>query len=184
MAGLVAKMDVQDGQIVAAGSPLVELVARDEVEAKIGVEPEDVPRLSLGQTVELFPVHLKDGKPIDARIRLITERVNSDTRLVDVYVTLTTGSNLLLDSYLRAEMKARSHDGLVVPRSAVLPSGGENVLFTVHGNRAVRHSVQLEIQNAKETEVISPELKAGEQVVVRGNYELTDGMAVTPGKTP
>lgn len=184
MAGLVAKMDVQDGQIVAAGSPLVELVARDEVEAKIGVEPEDIPRLSLGQEVKLFPVHLQDGKAISARIRLITERVNSDTRLVDVYVTLPAGSNLLLDSYLRAEMKARSHDGLVVPRSAVLPSGGDNVLFTVRDKHAVRYLVQLGIQTAKETEVTAPDLKAGEQVVVRGNYELTDGMAVAPGKTP
>lgn len=184
MAGLVAKMDVQDGQIVAAGSPLVELVARDEVEAKIGVEPEDIPRLSLGQAVELFPVHLNDAHSITAHIRLLTERVNADTRLVDVYVTLPPQSNLLLDSYLRAEMKARSHDGLVVPRSAVLPTGGDNVLFTVKNKRAVRHLVQLGIQNAKETEVISPELKAGELAVVRGNYELTDGMAVAAEDKP
>src|SRR5207237_7386194 len=40
MAGVVAKVNVQDGQIVVAGSPLVEIVAENEIEVKLGMEPE------------------------------------------------------------------------------------------------------------------------------------------------
>src|SRR6266568_6082423 len=42
MAGVIAKVNVQDGQIVAAGSPLIEIVAESEIEVKLGVEPEDL----------------------------------------------------------------------------------------------------------------------------------------------
>jgi membrane fusion protein (multidrug efflux system) len=184
MDGLVGKVDVQGGQIVQAGSPLVELVAQNEIEVKLGVEPEDVVHVAPGQAVSLFQVQLPGAAPIVGRVRLITQRVDPETRLVDVYVTLPNDTVLFLDSYLRAELKTQAHDTLVVPRAAVLPEGDGHVVFTVREKRAVVHQVQIGIENAKEIEVIAPGLKAGEQVVVRGNYELSEGMAVATGKTP
>ncbi len=182
MDGLVGKVDVQDGQIVQPGSPLVELVQENEIEVKLGVEPEDAVHVAVGQPVALFRVHTTGTPPITGRVRLITQRVDPDTRLVDVYVSLPDEKELWLDSYFRGELKTQTHDALVVPRSAVLPAGDGYVLYTVKDQRAVAHQVQIGIQNAKETEIIASDLKAGEPVVVRGNYELSDGMAVTTGK--
>src|SRR2546423_11232870 len=42
IAGAMFKKNVQDGQIVAAGSPLIEIVAESEIEVKLGLEPEDL----------------------------------------------------------------------------------------------------------------------------------------------
>lgn len=67
MAGLVGKVDVQDGQIVQAGSPLVELVVQNEIEVRLGAEPEDVKHLQLGQTVALYQVHLTNASRSRAR---------------------------------------------------------------------------------------------------------------------
>jgi RND family efflux transporter MFP subunit len=184
MEGLIGKVDVQDGQIVQAGGPLVELVAQNEIEVKLGVEPEDVVHLASNDPVLLFQVQRQDIKPIEGRVRLITQRVEPETRLVDVYVSLPNETKLLLDAYLRAEFKAQAHEALVVPRGAVLPEGDGFVLFTVKDKHAVRHLVQSGIQTAQEIEIMAPDLKAGDQVVVRGNYELKDGMAVATGKKP
>ncbi len=182
MDGLVGKVDVQDGQIVQPGNALVELVAQNEIEVKLGVEPEDAVHVTTGQPVSLFRVHMAGAEPIGGTVRLITQRVDPDTRMVDVYVSLPNDKDLLLDSYFRAELKTRAHDALVVPRSALLPAGDGYVLYTVKNQHAVVHLVQIGIQSAKETEIIASDLKAGEQVVARGNYELSDGMAVTMGK--
>ena len=184
MEGLVGKVDVQDGQIVPAGGPLIELVAQHEIEVKLGVEPEDVIHLAPNDPVSLFQVQRQGAKPIEGRVRLITRRVEPETRLVDVYVSLPNDSKLLLDGYLRAELKTEAHETLVVPRAAVLPEGDGFVLFTVKDKHAVQHLVETGIQNAKEIEIIAPDLKAGDEVVVRGNYELSDGMAVATGKKP
>ncbi len=182
LAGLVGKVDVQDGQIVQAGNPLVELVQQNEIEVKLGVEPEDVVRVKLGQPVTLYQVHLAGAQPVEGKVRLLTQRVDPDTRMVDVYVSLPNDKGLLLDSYFRAELKTQTHETFVVPRSAVLPEGDGYVLFTVEKQHAVQHRVQLGIQTASETEVFGKDLQAGEPVVVQGNYELSDGMAVAPEK--
>ena len=184
MPGLVAKVDVQDGQIVQAGNPLVELVQHNEIEIKLGVEPEDAENVQVGQSVSLFRVHMTDVQPLVGRVRLVTQRVDPATRLVDVYVSLPDGENVWLDSYYRGELKTAVHQGLVVPRSAVLPQGDNYLLFTVRNQHAVAHQVQIGIQDIHETEIIARDLKPGEPVVVKGNYELTDGMAVTTGKQP
>ena len=42
MSGVIAKVDAQDGQIVPPGGPLVEIVAENEIEVKLGVEAEDL----------------------------------------------------------------------------------------------------------------------------------------------
>lgn len=184
MAGLVGKVDVQDGQIVPAGNPLVELIAQNEIEAKLGVEPEDVVHLAPNDAVSLYQVQLPATQAVEGRVRLITRRVDPETRLVDVYVSLPNDTHLLLDAYLRAELKTLAHETLVVPRAAVLPTSDGNVLFTMKNNHAVQHVVELGIENGRETEIIAHDLKPGDQVVVRGNYELSDGMAVATGKAP
>ena len=182
MAGVVGKVDVQDGQIVQAGSPLVELVAQNEIEVKLGLEPENVVHVQSGQPVTLYQVHLANAKAMVGKVRLITQRVDPDSRLVDVYVSLPNERGLLLDSYFRAELQTQVHDTLVVPRAAVLPDGDKHILYTIKNQHAVLHEVEVGLENAQEIEVIAKDLKAGEPVVVKGNYELTNGMAVTTGK--
>jgi hypothetical protein len=68
-----------------------------------------------------------------------------------------------------------------VPRSAVLPEGDKHVLFTVEKGRAVKHVVRIGLENADAYQIMGTDLRAGEQAVIEGNYELSDGMAVTTG---
>jgi multidrug efflux pump subunit AcrA (membrane-fusion protein) len=135
-----------------------------------------------GQPVTLYQVHLANAQPIEGKVRLITQRVDPDTRLLDVYVSLPNETNLLLDSYFRAELQTQAHETLVAPRTAVLPDGEKHILYTVKNQRAVRQEVQVGLESTNEIEVIGKDLRAGEPVVVRGNYELSDGMAVATGK--
>ena len=73
-----------------------------------------------------------------------------------------------------------SVQGLIVPRAAVLPEEDKFVLFTVENGHAVKHVVKVGLENREEINVIAPDLQAGKPVVVLGNYELKDKMAVVP----
>ena len=77
-----------------------------------------------------------------------------------------------------------SAQGLIVPHSAVLPEGRGHSLFTIKDNRAVKHLVQVGLRNDKEVEIKGAGLQAGESVVVLGNYELKNGMAVKVEAAP
>jgi membrane fusion protein, multidrug efflux system len=179
MTAVVSKVNAQDGQIVPVGSPLVELVAEEEIEVKLGVEAEDLTALQLEQPITIFPVNNPDQPEVKATVRLITRRIDPTTRLVDVYVALPQGTKLFLDGFVRGDFERVTENALVVPRSAVLPDeeGGFQI-FTVEKEHAKKHSVKLGVQNEKEVQIITPDLKEGDRVVTVGNYELQDGMAV------
>ncbi len=180
MAGVVAKVNVQDGQIVVAGSPLVEIVAENEIEVKLGMEPEDLSAAQDGAPITIFPVNDPTAAKVEGSIRLVTRRVDPATRLVDVYVALPEGTKLLLDGYVRGEIQRTEKDALVVPRSAILPNESrEYEVFTVANNRAIRHTVKIGAENPREVQLIAEDLHEGDPVVTIGNYELEEGMAVT-----
>src|SRR5438477_6222726 len=57
MAGVTAKVNAQDGQIVPPGGPLVEIVAENEIEVKLGVEAEDLSAAQEGAPVTIIPLN-------------------------------------------------------------------------------------------------------------------------------
>jgi membrane fusion protein, multidrug efflux system len=182
--GLIKNVRVQEGAIVAAGNPLVEIVAQNRLEVRLGVEPEDLSRVQENQPVLMTRVNVPALPLFTGYIRKISYGVNPATRLVDVFVSLPSPAGLLLDDAISGEIITAETHGLMVPRSAVLPDGQGHSLFTIKQGRAVQHQVRLGLYNDKEAEVIDPTLRAGEKVVILGNYELKDGMTVKAEEAP
>lgn len=182
--GIVSKVDVQMGQIVAAGAPLVEIVAEDRIEVRLGIEPEDVPHLKVGHGVSLSLVNYGAADAVAGHVRLITQRVNPDTRLVDVFVALPPGAKLMLDGFVQGELTLRAAEGLIVPREAALPDDGACAVFTIREGHAVKHVVHVGLENDQEVQIQGDDLHPGDPVVVVGNYELRDGMAVEVENPP
>jgi len=179
MAGVIAKVNAQDGQIVPPGGPLVEIVAENEIEVKLGVEAEDLSAAQEGAPITVVPVNDPTASKVEGSIRLVTRRIDPTTRLVDVYVALPQGTKLLLDGYVRGEMQRTEKNALVVPRSAVLPNESrEFEIFTIANNHATKHTVKIGAENPNEIQVLADDLREGDPVVTVGNYELEDGMAV------
>jgi RND family efflux transporter MFP subunit len=185
LSGIVSKINVQEGQIVPAGGPLIELASGKQIEASLGVEPSDVASLKLGQKVELMPVGETNGKPIEGQVRVIGRRVDPTTRLTNVIVSLPTDSNLMLDMFITGRIVRASADALVVPRDAIVPQpDGRFVIFTVENNLAKEHEVTIGLENDRQTQVIANDLKPGDAVVVVNNSILEDGMKVEATTVP
>lgn len=182
--GLVSQIAVQAGQIVPAGTVLVETIGENQITVRLGVESEDVGRLQAGQAVRLLPVDLSGTRLVEGRIRLITQQVNPVTRLVDVFVTPTRGGRLLLNQYVKGRIVIAAQDALVVPRAAALPESDHYVLYTIEKGHAVKHTVRIGLENPTEVQVIGDDLQAGQSVVTIGNSELQDGMAVQVEPSP
>jgi membrane fusion protein (multidrug efflux system) len=180
--GIVATVAAQDGQIVAAGTALVEIVASDEIEVKLGIEAPDAATLKVGQPIALFPVNQAPSETVEGTVRLVTQRINPAARLVDVYVALPSSSGLLLDGYVRAEIEKSVKDALVVPRTAILPEEGAYALFTIRDGHATKHTVETGLETDTEVQIKSSDLRDGDAVVTNGNYELEEGMSVEVSK--
>jgi RND family efflux transporter MFP subunit len=176
--GIVAKVDVEDGQLASGGSPLVEIIATGDIEIKLGVEQEDVAKLLRGQRVGISLVNNPAAPEIEGTVRSVTHRVNSADRLVDVFVSIPQGTMLLLAAYVRGEIIVALRETLVVPRDAVLPEDSSYTLYVVRDHHAMKRKIQVGLQTDALVEVIDPELREGDLVVTVGNRELADEMLV------
>ena len=176
--GIVGEVYVQEGGVLPPGGAMVEIITGGRLEARLGGEAEDRGLFEPGQKVSLTAVN-RPAAPVSAgTIRTISRAINPGTRLIDIFVTPDDSGQLLLNEYVKGEIPVASAAGLIVPRSAVLSSGNGFSLFTVKNGRAIEHRVQKGIENTTSVQVISETLHPGDPVVVLGNYELTDGMAV------
>ena len=166
--GMVSRVDVQEGQIVAAGAPLLATIGQNQINVRLGIENEDLPNLRLGQPVRLLPVNAAKSQAVDGHIHLITWEVNPQTRLADVFVALPPEARLLLNDYIEGEIQIAAGDVLALPRSAVLPEEGKYVVYTVEKGRAVKHTVEVGMENDQHVQVLGGGLREGEEVVDSG----------------
>ena len=175
---LISKVSIQAGAIVPAGNPMIEVVVQNRLAARLGIERADSGKVKPGQEVSLARVNAPGTRTVLGKIRKLSDSANATSHLVDGFVDLPSSSGFLLNEYVAGKIKVASAEGLLVPRSAVLPEEDHYILFTVKDGRAEQHTVQVSMENDKEVAVNGKNLHAGQPVVTLGNYELKDGMAV------
>ncbi len=177
VAGVIQAVNVQLGQIVAQGAPLMTIGDANQMRVKLGVEQDDLARLRSGQSVEVSPLN-SDHPPIAARVSKIFRHVDPRTRLASVVVPLPPGHGLLPGAMVRAKIVVEVHPhALVVPRSAVLYDQKQPYLFVDEHGQSRRRQVDTGIEDGQSIE-ITKGVAAGDRVVVTGNAQLSDGMAV------
>ena len=176
--GIVTKLDWQPGATVPAGTILVVVAGAGHLEAHLAVEASDVSLLQAGQAVTLLPANRPDADPVAATVRLVGASADPATGAVDVRVPLPADSGWFVGERVQGDIEVQKKTALVAPRSAVLPDEDKQILFTVKGDKAVKHEVQTGIASGDLVEVISKDLKPGDSAVSVGNYELEDGMDV------
>jgi membrane fusion protein (multidrug efflux system) len=190
VAGVVSKLDLMAGSLVAAGAPLFAVAANSNLEARLSVESGAVSHLARDQNVTLQSTQQDDPDPVTSKVRVVGGVLNATSGAADVRVAVPAAAPFLLGEHIRAVIEVTKKDSvLVVPRSAVLPDeDNKQILFTVKDGKAVRHEVEVGITAGDLVEVAASDLRPGDSVVTLGNYELTDGMSIqsddkdTPGK--
>ena len=176
--GIVQKILVREGAVIPPGNPLAEIIAKNSLEVRLGVELEDVPSVRVNQSILLASLNASAAHTFTGRIRKIAQSVNPATRLIDVYVPLQPSAGFLPGEAVKGTLTTGSSRGMIVPRPAILPEGDHYVLFIVKNDQAVKRVVRVGLKNDKEVQVMGEGLLPGDLVVVLGNYELKDGMPV------
>jgi RND family efflux transporter MFP subunit len=174
---LIAVVDAQQGDIVAAGAPLLHVADRSVMRVRVGIEPAELSLLRENLTVQISAAY--DAKvEANGRIVKLTSQIDPQTGLAAALVDIDGGSGLLAGSWVKTRIKLDPvADAVVVPRRAVLFDAEGNKVFVVTDNKAVGRVVEIGAQTDGQVQIRSG-IKVGERVVVEGNHELEDGMAV------
>lgn len=180
-AGVVTLLGVKPGDRVQAGVPLLQLSRRGEYRIELGVEPEDVAKVTPGMPIGLSPVS-RGGEKAAGTIVEVHAMVNARTRLVDVVARVTGKESAMLMPGMQVQgvIALPAAKSWTIPRSAVLRDARGAYIFQVIHGRARRIDVRTGMENDGFISIqggFDPRRK----VVVLGNYELHDGMAVREG---
>lgn len=176
MDGVIQTISVSQGDIVPAGTPLLRLAKEDRLRVRLGVEPEDLPRVKIGQQAFIAPLY-QGARVLPGKVQHIYYQVDPNTRLAEVVVPLPAAPELLPGAVVRGRIVVEERQALTVPRQAILRQDGKPYVFVAEKGRARIRWVETGLDDGRRAEIGSG-VQAGEHVVVLGNYELKDGMAL------
>ncbi len=175
--GIVLAVNAAPGDLLAAGSPLLQLGRSGSLQALAGVPPEDAPRLQPGQPVRLTSV-FDPAQHWQGTIRSVGAAINPKTQRLDVQIALPAQAGLPpAGASVQADMVLGRWRGWVVPRDAVLQDERGAFVFQDDHGKALRIPVQIAIESGLQTGITGA-LNPAMPLVVAGNYELRPGMAL------
>ncbi|WP_321914927.1 efflux RND transporter periplasmic adaptor subunit [Paraburkholderia sp. J11-2] len=185
VAGVVAQLAAVPGDQIQAGTALAQLVATDgpashAANITLGVEPADALTLRAGDRVVLRPLSAALGSQrAQGRVVLVGAAIDAQSQLVNVGANVPlTGTAFLPGTRVRADIDTQTGTWWNVPRASVLQDAKGSYLYQVApNNNAHRVDVIVKVEHGN-TYGVDGALDASRPLVVVGNYELEDGMAV------
>jgi membrane fusion protein (multidrug efflux system) len=180
-AGVIAARKVSAGEFVAPGTPLFELVAMDPIEAEFNLPEADASRVRVGQLVQVRVAPYPE-EVFGASVTFVSPTVDPATHTLLVRAELSNPDRRLRPGlFARIDLGVAQRSGVaMIPEEAVLQRADGEVAFKLGAeNRVQRLAIRTGLHREGEVEVVEG-LSIGDQVVVRGHYALSDGVAVEP----
>ena len=193
-AGTISSRLLDEGTVVSAGQPILQIVEDGTIEARIGVPATAASRLAVGSHQKL-----QIGKTYQAKVSAILPELDSSTRTVTVVLTLqSVGTEVTLGQVAKLELTNNlSTSGYWLPLSALVQ--GESALWFCY---VLSEPAQADISSKatsifrieqRDVEIIHTEsdrvlvrsnLQPGDQVIVSGTHRLVAGQLASPITTP
>jgi Cu(I)/Ag(I) efflux system membrane fusion protein len=180
ISGTVVSQAIYEGQYVATGQQLFEIADFSTMWFMFRAYEQDMPWIKTGLTVKVSTPSIPN-KEFTGKITFIDPNFDEATRSTKVRVELpnplVNGRRELLHRlYADGMVELEAPAVLTVPRSAVIETGPEAVVYIDQGGGAYEHSV-LKTGRRGDThiEVLSG-VKEGDAIVTNGNL-LIDGQA-------
>ena len=197
--GLLGIRQVNLGQYLAAGDPLVTLQSLDPIYVNFGVPQQSAGQMVLGRAVRLTTDDLA-GEQWTGRITAIDSLVDQATRNIQVQATLANpGGRLKPGMFVQAEVPlGQSQTVIALPASAISYAPYGDSVFVVaelkgEDGKAYRGARQQFVKpgpaRGDQVAVLSG-INPGDEVVTSGVFKLRNGAAVLvnnavqPGNNP
>jgi RND family efflux transporter MFP subunit len=177
--GVVAAILVPAGQPVDGNAtPVIEIADTRELDLRAPVPASTAGRIVVGQKAELT---VEGVGLVAGRVEALAPLVDTATNTVTVRVRVHNGDGRLRGGmFARGALLGAPHDGVAVPRPALLPGdGGEASQVAIVGADGVvaHRAVTLGAETTDAVELAAG-VAPGDRVIVAGGYTLPDGAKV------
>ncbi|MDB5759650.1 MAG: Cobalt/zinc/cadmium efflux transporter [Burkholderia sp.] len=176
--GVITAVTAAQGDRVQPGAPILQLGVTGSLRVQLGVEPEKSRSIHAGMPVRLAAVQ-NPRQEVPAKVADIQDVVDPKSQLVNVIAMLSPdlAREFVPGMRVQGTIETGQQEMWAVARSAVLTDEKGPYLFQVDHGKARRVALGKTIESGNLIGIdgqVDPALP----VVVVGNYELQDGMAV------
>lgn len=177
--GRVARRNVDEGAVVAAGTQVLTILEAGQQQARIGLSPEAAAALVVGESYELTA----DQRRLTGRLRALRADLDTGSRTVTALIALTGESAVPLGDIVVLNL-SRKVDvrGVWLPVTALVE--GRKGLWTVMIARDTEQSPMIEreavevLHVADDRAFVRGALREGDKVVTTGTNRVTPGQRV------
>jgi HlyD family secretion protein len=175
--GVLLRREVEVGDLVKPGAPVMTLAVKGPVEVRVDADERHLAELALGQQATVIADAYPD-RPFAAVVTEIAPLVDRQRGTVEVKLAVTTPPAFLRnDMTASAEIRiAEQAQALLLPATAVQDADGEAWVWRVVDGAVQRQAVTVGLRDRELIQIRSG-LAAGEQVVA-GTATLQDGQRV------
>ncbi len=183
-AGVITQRQADEGAIAAPGVPVLELVERGHIEARIGLPAKQAAELEPGRVYTL----LSDQGPVEAKLRASTGVIDASRRTVPAIFDITEPDKVAIGAVIRLAMEREIDEaGFWVPVGALTESSrGLWSIYTLApkdgGWVAAPRLVEI-VHSEGDRAYVRGAFNEGDRYITDGLQRLTPGQAVTPGLT-
>ncbi len=181
--GVVLTRNVEPGQVVSAGTPVLTIGENDEgFVFRVPIVDRDASQLRVGMAGEISIASLEGG-PISATISEIDGRANEATGAFTVQFRLASRAQLRSGQIGTAmiNLPASNNGSLQIPASALFGVRTDEGLVYIVGekNRVETRNVAIE-RVTDDYVIVAGGIKPGDMLVVSGGEKLRTGSKVRP----
>lgn len=176
-AGVISARNFEPGEL-CAGQPILQLTQINKLKAYINVQENYFPYLKKGMkltlTSDIYP-----GKTFPASVEVVYPTIDPSSHTFSVKVLIPNASEVLRPGmYVTTSIPVGKVQGLLVPYQSVLKLIGSNERYVFVNNNGVAKRVKVELGKRydRDIEIISEELKEGDELIVVGQGRLVDGV--------
>lgn len=177
--GVIAAKNYENGELYA-GTPILLLVDMANLKAHINIPESYYPSIKEGMNVAITSDVFTD-KEFKGIIEIVSPVIDATTHTFQVQIKISNAGGVLRPGmFARIGVDFDKINAEVVPYQAVLKLQGSNERYVYVNNNGVakRVKVQMGKRYDDKIEILSDELKEGDQLVVVGQARLVDGVKV------
>lgn len=178
-AGIITGVQVEAGEVVAAGQTVMRLAPPGDRELQIFVPESRIQEIHVGQdvTVRLW---IEQNTSLHGVVREVSPAADSATRTYGVRIKLPDGDALPLGATATAAFAGARADTMVLPMTAVTRSSGAASVWVIDGEGKVHATAVDVLAFEAQGAVLRNTLPRDSRIVVTGVHLLTEGTRVRP----
>lgn len=174
ISGVITNLEVKEKNKIAPGTQLFTIVNNDDMIIRVGLNEREVIGVEKFNKSTVFSEAL-DGY-FDGSVYEINPVADKRTRKYDVKVKIKNSDHSLKKGMFGSvTINVDEHEALLVPKKAIVVGGLNSYVFKIEENVAKKIVVELGADDKDNQEVKSEELGEGDDIVVEGQFLLTDG---------